>query len=182
VSTVKESAARRHLRAGRVIVHPTEGVFGLACLAFDPHACRRVSVLKRRPANKRFIVVVAHFEQIAHVLDVRQSEFTQLEQKWPNPETWILPASRVAPKWLCSDSNTIAVRVTRHAQFLRLCRSTGPLLSTSANLPNRPPAVSLLQARHYFGATVDSYLSGRLTNMGKPSVIRDIQTGNIVRA
>jgi L-threonylcarbamoyladenylate synthase len=181
VYALKESAAIRHLRAGRVIVHPTEGVFGLACFAFDQDACRRVSELKRRPKNKRFIVVAAHFAQLAHALDITYDEFVRLERKWPNPETWILPAARVAPKWLRSDSDTIAVRITRHEQFARLCGATGPLLSTSANLPNRPAALSLLQARHYFGAKVDAYVSGRLTNPGKPSVIRDVWTGNIIR-
>ncbi|TDJ69842.1 MAG: hypothetical protein E2O35_00765, partial [Proteobacteria bacterium] len=43
-----ESTAIRHLQHGNVIVHATEGVFGLGCRAYDQHACARVAALKGR--------------------------------------------------------------------------------------------------------------------------------------
>ena len=176
-----ESVAIRHLRRGQVIVHATEGVYGLGCMAFDRTAYRQIAALKQRPADKPFIVVVAEFSQIEATVRLTAASIKQRLLNWPAAETWLLPASEKAPSWLLSRDRTIAVRVTKHAQLARLARAVGPLISTSANLPSRPPALNLLQARHYFGHAADFYLSGELTNTGRVSLIRDATTGNVVR-
>jgi len=176
-----ESTAIRHLQHGNVIVHATEGVFGLGCRAYDQRACARVAVLKGR-RTRPFIVVVSDFAQIVTAVDVAQVDFALICASWPGPETWILPAARTAPRWLCGDNCTIAVRVTGHVQFARLCAVAGPMVSTSANQPGRKPAQNLLQARNYFGATVDFYLNGALETPGRPTRIRDATSGLALRS
>ncbi len=170
------------LRSGRVIVHPTEGVFGLACRALDERACSFVSKLKQRSPKQSFIVVVADFRQIEFAVEQAQIDFSAINASWPGPETWVFPATRAAPRWLTSADRTIAVRVTGHEQFARLCTSVGPIVSTSANPKGRRPALDLLQSRRYFGYMVDFYLGGSLTVPGRPSRIRDAASGLALRA
>jgi L-threonylcarbamoyladenylate synthase len=178
----QERVAARRLRNGGLIAHATEGVFGLGCHAFDEDACARVALLKGRSSKKPFIVVVAEFAQIAAVADQTRVDFRAISASWPGPETWIFPATTAAPRWLISDQRTIAVRVTAHGQFNRLCMAVGPIVSTSANLPGRRPALNVLQARRYFGHTVDFYLPGMLTSPGRPSRIRDARSGSALRS
>jgi L-threonylcarbamoyladenylate synthase len=177
-----EAAAIRQLRQGRVLVHATEGVFGLACRANRADACARIAALKGRNTNKRFIVVVAAFAQISAVLDLANIDMERIVASWPGPETWIFPARWAAPRWLCGRDRTIAVRVTGHPQFARLCIAAGPLVSTSANLQGRRAAVDLLQARHYFHNAVDCYLAGDLLEPGRPSRIRNAHSGLALRS
>lgn len=177
----QELAAGRRLRQGQIIVHPTEGVFGLACRALDARACRLVGELKRRSSKQPYIIVVADFRQIESAVDLTQVDFAPISASWPGPETWVFPATQVAPHWLTSEDCTIAVRVTAHAQFARLCADVGPIVSTSANPKGRRPALNLLQARRYFGCAVDSYLGGNLTVAGRPSRIRDAASGLSLR-
>ncbi len=178
----QERVAARRLRDGGVVAHATEGVFGLGCRAFDEDACARVALLKGRSSKKPFIVVVAEFAQIAAATDETQIDFRAISATWPGPETWVFPATRAAPRWLISDQCTIAVRVTGHGQFTRLCMAVGPIVSTSANLPGRSPALNVMQARRYFGHTVDFYLPGKLTSAGRPSRIRDARSRSAIRS
>ena len=181
MSRLTEAYAIDRLRRGLVGVNATEGVFGLCGRAFDLSACARIAALKRRSTDKSFIVVVADFAQIESVVKFSSTEFMALPKNTYGAETWILPASAIAPSWLLSTAGTIGVRVTRHPQFARLCKAAGPLVSTSANLPGRSPALNLLRARRYFADKVDFYLPGRLINPGRVSTIRDARTSNIIR-
>jgi len=176
-----EAVAIRQLRQGGVVVHATEGVFGLACRANQADACDRIAGLKGRRTSKRFIVVVAAFAQISAVLDLAGVNMERIVASWPGSETWIFPARWAAPRWLCSRDHTIAVRVTGHPQFARLCAAVGPLVSTSANLQGRRSAANLLQARHYFRNAVDCYLPGDLLAPGRPSRIRNAHSGLVLR-
>jgi L-threonylcarbamoyladenylate synthase len=76
VLTCAESTAIRTLRAGSLIVHATEGVFGIGCSAFNRDACRAVADLKSRGRNKPFIVVAADFVQIASWVRLDLSDFS----------------------------------------------------------------------------------------------------------
>lgn len=176
-----EMVAVDRLKRGGVIVNATEGVYGLAARAWDEQACARLSGLKSRGPAKPFIVVAADFSQLAAVINATNSELERAAASWPGPETWILRAARGAPKWLVSRSGTLAVRVTAHPQLARLAATAGPLISTSANPPGRPPALNPLTARRYFGDRIACYLPGRLLRPGVPSRIRDSRSGISLR-
>jgi L-threonylcarbamoyladenylate synthase len=165
-----------------LIVHATEGVFGIGCSAFNRDACRAVAELKSRGRNKPFILVAADIVQIASWVRLDLSDFSVDRAGWPGPETWILPSKSEAPSWLRGIDRTIAVRISAHPQVQSLCRAVGPLVSTSANPPGRKPALCLLQARRYFGGRIKFYLPGRLINPGKASRIRDGRSGTLRRA
>lgn len=75
------------------------------------------------------------------------------------------------------------MRVTAHPQAAALCRAFGgAIVSTSANPGGFPPARNALQARCYFGDTIDDILPGKVGSRRKPSEIRDAATGRVVRA
>lgn len=176
-----ETLALDCLKRGEVIVNATEGVYGLAARAHDERACGALSRLKSRGRAKPFIVVAAAFSQIAAMIDVREIDLEPIIADWPGPETWILPAARATGKWLVSRQGTLAVRITAHPQFARLAAGAGPLISTSANPPGRPPAMNRLTARRYFGHRVACYLPGELIQPGIPSRIRDGRSGISLR-
>lgn len=176
-----ETIAVDRLKCGGVIVNATEGVYGLAARAQDENACATLSRLKSRGPAKPFIVVAAGFRQVSAMVDATQIDLERVTPTWPGPETWILPASRAAPKWLVSGQGTLAVRITAHPQLARLAAAAGPLISTSANPPGRPPALNQLAARRYFGDRVACYLPGRLLRPGVPSRIRDSRSGVSLR-
>jgi L-threonylcarbamoyladenylate synthase len=139
--------AVRSLRRGGLVLHATEGVWGLACDPWDHRAVARLLACKGRSAAKGLIVIGACSECFAPELAaVEETARTAVMESWPGAVTWVLPNRRFPP-WITGGRDTVAVRVPGHAQARALCRAYGsPLVSSSANRSGRPPARRRLQA------------------------------------
>ena len=173
------------LQSGGVIAYPTESVWGLGCDPFDPLAVERILRLKQRTVEKGLIVVAASIEQVDALLRPLSSEQLALvKSTWPGPTTWLLPdPDQCFPIWIHGRFSSVAVRVSAHPVVRQLCGAFGgPLVSTSANPAMMPPARSRLRVLQWFGRHVDFVLPGRLGGNIKPSTIRDLQSGKMVRS
>ena len=172
------------LHGGGLIAYPTEGVWGLGCDPFDPHAVSRLLELKQRNPAKGLILVAAEIDQLAPFLaGLSASEYQQLASGWPGPQTWLIPHGGAIPDWISGGSLRVALRVSAHPGVAALCREFGgPLVSTSANPAGKPPARNALQVRRYFGDRVDYVLPGTLGGQRGPTPIRDLRSGRMVRA
>jgi L-threonylcarbamoyladenylate synthase len=181
MSSVQVARAARVLKAGGVVLHATEGVWGLACDPFDLEAVSRVLVLKGRPVAKGLILVggsSGHFSEELDMLEPRAR--AQVEDTWPGAVTWVLPSARF-PEWISGGRDTVAVRVSGHPQVRALCdRFGGPLVSTSANPTGRAPATSQIRARAGFHGRVDYILPGEVLKAGAPSRIQTLD-GRVLR-
>jgi L-threonylcarbamoyladenylate synthase len=174
----------RRLRAGQIIAYPTEAVFGLGCDPRNRDAVERVLTIKRRSPEKGLILIAADFPQLAPFLKPLDAySIAKLEATWPGPVTWLVPARDGVPAWLRGRYDTLAVRVTAHPVASALCRAWGgPLVSTSANISGRPPARSALSARRQLGSQVNFVVSAPVGHARRPTEIRDLQNGRVVRS
>jgi L-threonylcarbamoyladenylate synthase len=136
------------LRRGGVVLHATEGVWGLACDPGNAAAVESLLRLKNRPASKGLIVIGADAAGFAGELgSVCDAARMRVLTSWPGPITWIVPNRRF-PAWVTGGRDTVAVRVPGHPQARALCRAFGgSLVSTSANRAGRPPPRNRFQVR-----------------------------------
>jgi L-threonylcarbamoyladenylate synthase len=181
-SKLAVDVATAALRAGGVVVHATEGVWGLACDPFDGAAVARLLSLKGRAPARGLIVIGACAEMFAAELaGLSRAAADRVRASWPGADTWVVPNERF-PRWITGARATIAIRVPGHAQARALSAQFGaPLVSTSANPSGRPPAQTELAARRYFHGRVDCVLAGATCGRGQPSRIRDAVTGRALR-
>jgi L-threonylcarbamoyladenylate synthase len=162
------------LRAGEVLGFPTDTVYGLAALAADGRAVRRIYELKGRPLSQPLVLMLpaaAAAEEWA-VVDVRARAF--MSRWWPGPLTLVLPArSGLRPPLTGGSPRTIGMRVPQHELALALLRGAGEgLATTSANLSGRQPAESALEAAWVRG--VAAVLDGGRSPGGVPSTVLDL--------
>ncbi len=176
-------AATRALRLGGVIACPTEAVWGLSCDPNNEEAVSRLLALKDRPVAKGLILVAANEQQLDFLLSTLTAEQRQtLSASWPGPATWLLPHGGLVPSWVCGSHATVAVRVSSHPAVSALCATWGgPLVSTSANPAGALPAREAYQVRRYFGGGLDYLLPGRVGAARRPTGIRDLFSGQIIR-
>lgn len=169
------------LQAGGVVLHATEGVWGLACDPWQKHAVVKVLALKSRAADKGLIVIGGTGEAFRAQLDQVSLEHRRaVLDSWPGPHTWILPDNSL-PKIIRGDRNTLACRVPGHSQARALCELFGGLLvSTSANVAGQPAISKRREAETAFAARVDYVLPGEVDNPGKESIIHGL-AGEILR-
>ena len=171
------------LRSGGVIAYPTEAVWGLGCDPLNSRAFAALLGLKQRALSKGVILIAADISQLQPYLGEMTSEDrARLSMPRANPTTWIVPASRFAPAWITGGRKTLAVRVTSHPLSAALCKAFGgPIVSTSANKQGKPPATTALKVRCYFPGDQVFVVPGALGGATKPSEIRDIKTGEVLR-
>lgn len=182
-SPFKIRLAAETLAAGGIVCHPTEAVWGLACLPDNPDAVARLIALKQRDPEKGLILVADKVERFGGLMaklpnDVQQ----QLLDSWPGPNTWVVPDTDIVPPWVRGRFDSVAIRVSRHPLTTALCKAAdSPLVSSSANPAARPAAKTQWHARRYFNDRVDYYLHGVTDQQHKPTTIRDAISGARIR-
>jgi L-threonylcarbamoyladenylate synthase len=176
--------AARCIDAGGILAYPTEAVYGLGCDPRDGDTVHRLLAIKRRSEHKGLILIASSFGQLRPFVEsLDDRRMATVLATWPGPVTWLLPARAATPRWLTGRHATLAVRVTAHPFAAALCEFSGrALVSTSANVSDRPPARTALQVRSALGSEVDLILTGRCSARAQPSTIRDGYTGGVIRA
>lgn len=169
---------------GEVFAYPTEAVIGLGCDPDNQDAVTQLLKLKSRPVEKGLILVAKNYSQLLpYVDDARIPTYkrTEIFSSWPGPITWLLPASKLAPKWITGGSEFIAVRVSQHEVIRDLCDLFAkPLVSTSANVSGAQPALTAKQLYQQFDKSL-LLIEGDLGDETKPSLIRHGISGKIIR-
>lgn len=176
--------AAEMLKTGEVIAYPTEAVYGLGCDPFNERAVRAILSMKKRSANAGLILIADTIDRLSsYVQSVPKEQLAMAQSTWPGHVTWLFPRGPSVPDWLAGSHKTIAVRVTAHAVSRSLCSAFGgAIVSTSANPTGKPPAKSPQEVMAYFPDSLAGIVEGPLGGQSKPSEIRDLATGKLMRA
>jgi len=163
------------LKRGGVVVYPTETLYGLGVDATDEYALQKLVALKGREAGKPISVLVSDEEMLGRVAASVSPVARRLMRRfWPGPLTLALPAQPGVSPLLTGDGATVGVRCSSHPLAAALVAGLGrPVTTPSANPAGKTPPVSLVQARAYFGASVDVYIDGGVLSGGDGSTVVD---------
>jgi tRNA threonylcarbamoyl adenosine modification protein (Sua5/YciO/YrdC/YwlC family) len=163
------------IRNGRLVVLPTDTVYGVAADAFDPAAVRRLLRAKGRGRDMPPPVLIA----APTTLDALATKVTPLarqlvEEFWPGALTLIC-RQQPSLTWDLGDARgTVAVRMPADEVALELIRETGPLAVSSANRSGMPAAVEVVEAVEMLGESVAVYLDSGPAPGGEASTILDV--------
>lgn len=168
------AAATTAIRAGELVVLPTDTVYGLGADAFDPVAVARLLEAKGRGREMPPPVLVgspATLEALASQLP--EWARVLVEHYWPGPLT-VVVRQQPSLQWdLGETRGTVAVRMPHDKVALELLARTGPLAVSSANLTGMPAATDADQAAEMLSDQVAVILDGGPTQDDKPSTIVD---------
>ncbi|MGZ4640367.1 MAG: L-threonylcarbamoyladenylate synthase [Actinomycetes bacterium] len=168
------AAAATVIRAGQLVVLPTDTVYGLAADAFDPAAVRRLLAAKGRGREMPPPVLIgsaATLEALASSVPAWARDL--VEKYWPGPLT-IVVREQSSLQWdLGETRGTVAVRMPQDPIALELLGRTGPLAVSSANTTGHPAATDADQAADMLADRVAVILDGGPTADDRPSTILD---------
>jgi len=166
--------AAEHLRRGLPVVFPTDTVYGIGVLPFDPVAIERLYAAKGRPAEKGIPVLLAEPADVAQIAaDVPPAAAALMARFWPGPLTLIVPRQPTLPDNL-SPNDTVAVRVPDHAVARALIRAAGgAVAATSANVSGQPAARSAGEALAALAGRAAAVLDDGPSPGGRASTIVD---------
>lgn len=171
--------ATRELDAGRLVVYPTDTLYGLGADALDEDAVLGVFETKGRGVEKALPVCVGEFEESRHVARITPLARRLAARFLPGALTLVMPAAPSVPDAVTGGGDTVAVRVPANDFARALASHFGPLTATSANLSGRPAPRTVAEAEAQLAGAVALFVDGGALP-GVPSTLVDA-TGDIAR-
>jgi L-threonylcarbamoyladenylate synthase len=163
------------LRGGRLVVLPTDTVYGLGADAFDSAAVTALLSAKGRGRDMPVPVLVGSWHTIEGlVYTVPQAATELIRAFWPGALSLVV---RQAPslQWDLGDAQgTVMLRMPLHPVAIDLLREVGPMAVSSANISGRPAAVTIDEARHQLSDLVAVYLDAGPSAQQAASTIVDL--------
>ncbi|MBQ3722300.1 MAG: threonylcarbamoyl-AMP synthase [Bacteroidales bacterium] len=134
---LKEALAA--LRAGGVILYPTDTVWGIGCDATNPEAVSRVYAIKRRSEAKSLVLLASDLDMVARYVKAVPNIAIDLVEVNDRPMTLIYPGAIVGAYGLAenvvAEDGSVGIRIPMMDFCRELVRKLGrPLVSTSANV------------------------------------------------
>ena len=152
--------ASQVVKRGRLIVYPTDTVYGLGCDPFNSAAVARLFRAKGR-TSKAVPVLCSSPRKAQELVKLSPKALRLAMRHWPGALTIVAPSKKRFPDALTQGSPNLGVRVPAHAGCLALIsRCGGWLTGTSANLSGSPSARSASDARSQLGERVDLIIDG----------------------
>lgn len=120
---------------GKVILYPTDTVWGIGCDSTNKIAVDKIYKLKKREESKSMIVLVDSMEMLRNYVDNIPNEIKEFLKKNTNPLTIIYNNPKNLAENLIAKDNTIAIRIVKNGFVYQLIKEFGkPIVSTSANV------------------------------------------------
>ncbi|MEP7161986.1 MAG: L-threonylcarbamoyladenylate synthase [Dermatophilaceae bacterium] len=168
------AAAVTAIRSGRLVVLPTDTVYGVGADAFSADAVTRLLEAKGRGRQMPPAVLVAEPRTVEGLaIDVPAYALDLIDAFWPGPLTLILKA-QPSLRWDLGDTNgTVGLRMPDDELARAVLAETGPMAVSSANTTGQRPATTITQAAAMLGPAVDVYLDAGPSHGGLASTIVD---------
>lgn len=185
--TQKENGATvagRVIRAGGLVVFPTETVYGLGANGLDGSAVSKIFEAKGRPGDNPLILHIAKKSDVKplwkHIPDTARR---LMDAFWPGPLTLVYLKSDLVPDEVSAGLDTVAVRMPEHKTALAVIRAAGvPIAAPSANLSGKPSPTRLEHTLEDMDGRADVIIDGGdceigvestvLSLVGKPTILR----------
>ncbi|MBB1153862.1 MULTISPECIES: L-threonylcarbamoyladenylate synthase [Amycolatopsis] len=169
------SAAAAAVRSSRLVVLPTDTVYGIGADAFDSGAVQALLRAKNRGPDMPVGVLVGSWSTVdGLVLGVPPQARALIEAFWPGDLSIVLPHAPSLQWNLGNSRGTVMLRMPLHPVALELLRDVGPMAVSSANVSGRSPASTVEDAQEQLGDSVSVYLDGGSSGETVASSIVDL--------
>lgn len=163
------------VKSGRLVVLPTDTVYGIGADAFDNTAVAALLSAKGRGRDMPVPVLVGSWHTIEGlVYTVPNAARELIRAFWPGALSLVV---RQAPslQWDLGDADgTVMLRMPLHPVAIEVLREVGPMAVSSANISGRPAAVTVDEARDQLGDRVEVYLDAGPSQQQAASTIVDL--------
>ena len=172
------------LKAGKILIHPTESIWGLGCDAFNKKSVNKIFKLKKRDKKKNFILLADSIDSVEkNLCNLSIKDRDVLSKYWPGPYTFLIRYHNNIPDHLKNETEKIAVRVSNHLPLKYFFKwFSGFMISTSANISGQKNINDPQDILDIFEYDELAYYDESLGENKTPSQIIDLETKRIIRA
>ncbi len=165
--------AAQAVTEGKLVVFPTETVYGLGAHALDNTAVASIFTAKNRPPDNPLIVHIHEQSQIESLcVNVPDIAYSLWERFSPGPLTLILERHHTVPAIVSAGLDTIALRIPSHPRAQEFLKLAGvPIAAPSANVSGRPSPTDFRMACEYMDGRADYIIDGGPCEIGLESTV-----------
>ena len=169
------------IKQGKIVIFPTETVYGIGTNGLDEQAVKKLYNVKQRPLNKPISLLVSNMEMVDMIAkDITETEYKIMEKFFPGPLTIILKKKDIVPDIVTSGQETVGVRMPSGEIARKLVELAGvPIAAPSANITGEPSGTNLQEIKKYFDGKADYFIDGGESELGVSSTIVQVVDGKI---
>ena len=160
------------LKQGKIIVYPTDTIYGIGCDILNKKAVQTIQKIKHRKKPKPLSIICADLKDISKWAIVSNFQYRILKKYLPGPFTFILKATSEAPKILLDKQRkTIGIRIPDNKICLEIVKELGnPIITTSVNKSGKQSYINPENIKKDWYGKVDLILdAGKIK--GEPSTV-----------
>ena len=159
------------LKRGKVIIYPTDTVYGIGVNALDSNAVSQIFQIKNRPLNQALPIAVSGFKMAQNFVNITKKTKRLMDWFWPGALTIILEKTSIIPEIVTGGKASVAVRAPNHPIPLTIVKMLNkPIITTSANIHGKKSPMTADEAFKQLGKNVDLIIDGGMVS-GTPSTI-----------
>jgi len=169
------------IKKGKIIVSPTDTVYGLICDAGNKRAVGRIFKIKKRSLQKPLSVFVKDFKTARKIAVINNEQEKILKAVWPGKLIAVLKARKKFSQGIVCEFGKIGLRIPNYKLLNGiLSEFEKPLAQTSANISGEPASNKMKGILHQFQNKKnqpDLVIDAGNLKKSKPSKVIDL-TGN----
>ena len=168
------SQAVERIRAGDVVVYPTDAAYAIGCQIGNKNAMERISQIRGLGAKHQYAIICADLSDIATYANVDNAMYRLLKNNTPAVTTFILPATSEVPRRLMHpNKKTIGLRIPSNPICRMLLKELGePLLTSTLILPGQEdPLDDPYEIDLQLNKRIDVLIDGGLGTLSTTSIV-----------
>lgn len=167
------------IKRGKIVVFPTETVYGIGTNGLDEVAVRKLYDVKKRPLDKPISLLVSNMEMVNEIAkDTTEIEYKIMQKFFPGPLTIILKKNSLVPDIVTAGQDTVGVRMPSGEIARNLVEMAGvPIAAPSANITGEPSGTDLQEIKKHFEGKADFFIDGGISQLGIASTIVQVEDG-----
>lgn len=158
---------------GKLVIFPTETVYGIGANALNDNACKNIFKAKGRAGDNPLIVHVNNVDMIKQLVEEpNEVEKILISTFCPGPFTLILKAKNIIPKSVTAGLDTVGIRMPSNKIANKLIEYAGvPIAAPSANVSGRPSGTKIEDILKEFDGKVSTIIDDGMVDIGLESTV-----------
>ncbi len=170
------------IRAGKLVIFPTETVYGIGADGLNPEAIQKIYAIKKRPQDNPVIIHISQLTQLKTLVKrIPKTAQVLMERWWPGPLTILLERNALIPDIVTAGTDKVAIRMPDNPIALALITAAQtPIAAPSANTSGKPSPTNYNQVMADLGAKADLVIDGGQCQYGLESTVIDMTDEPII--
>ncbi len=171
INKIKEAA--ECIKEGKIVLFPTETVYGIGANALDENAVNKIFIAKGRASDNPLIVHISNLEMLNNLVQgVGEIEQKLINNFWPGPLTIIFNRKDCIPNNVTAKLNTVGIRMPSNKIAKKLIELAGlPIAAPSANISGKPSGTKIEDIIDELDGKVDYILDDGMVDIGVESTV-----------